>query len=240
MDARAAWGILCARCGPPTSPPAHQPANRMTISPDPTLHRHREQRLVEHVQRLLEDERLRVDTSKGAKSVVGLVRDVARFDAGVELKRMMSDMGLPDRELQSRMPIGEGLEVTLSQKKWAVLRTVIGRLRVVCTSPTKQLLRGEPPAPMDVGALNKLLASQPPSLGGVPQTILVMSTSGFTIDAHEVADRRADRTVILIEPNEAGGWTVTGPTVMKSLTDLLDPEKEEEKRNRVRDHIAAE
>ena len=211
----------------------------MTSSPDPSLHRHREQRLVEHVQRLLEDERFRVDTIKGAKSVVTLVRDVNRFDSAVELKRMMSDMGLPDRELQSRMPIGEGLEVTLSQKKMFVLKGVVGRLRVVCHSPMKQLLRGEKSKPMDIGDLNKLLAAQPPSLGGVPQTLLVLSTSGFTLEAHEGADRRADRTVILIEPNEAGGWTVTGPTQMKALTDLLDPERDEEKRSRVREHIAA-
>ena len=103
----------------------------MTSSPDPSLHRHREQRLVEHVQRLLEDERLRIDTAKGAKSVVTLVRDVNRFDSGVELKRLMSEMGLPDRELQSRMPIGEGLEVTLSQKRFFVLKSIVGRLRVV-------------------------------------------------------------------------------------------------------------
>jgi hypothetical protein len=66
----------------------------------------------------------------------------------------MSDMGLPDRELQGRMPLGEGLEVTLSQKKFFVLKSVVGRLRVVCTSPTKQLLRGEAPDPMDIGDLN--------------------------------------------------------------------------------------
>lgn len=206
---------------------------------DPSVHRQREQRLVEHVQRLLDDERFRLDTTKGAKSVVTLVRDVGRFDGGVELTRLMSDMGVPDRDLRNRMPVGEGVEVTLAQKRWFVLREVVGRLRVVCTSPVRQLLKGEPPEPMDTGALNKVLAAQPPSLGGVPQTILVMSTSGFTLEAHEVADRRADRTVILIEPNEAGGWTVTGPTVMKSLTDLLDPERDEEKRQRVRDHVEA-
>lgn len=211
----------------------------MNSSPDPSLHRQREQRLVEHVQRLLDDERFRLDTTKGAKSVVTLVRDVGRFDGGVELKRLMSDLGLPDRELQSRMPLGEGIEVTLSQKKWFFLKEVVGRLRVVCTSPTRQLLKGETPEPLDTGALNKLLAAQPPSLGGVPQTVLVMSTSGFTLEAHELADRRADRTVVLVEPNGAGGWTVTGPTEIKSLTDLLDPEREEDKRRRVRQHIEA-
>jgi hypothetical protein len=209
----------------------------MTSSPDPAQHRQREQRLVDHVQRLLEDERLRVDTIAGAKSVVTLVRDVARFDSGVELKRLMSDMGLPDRELQNRMPVGEGLEVTLSQKKWFVLRNVVGRLRVLCTSPTKQLQKGETPEPMEMGDLNKLLGSQPPSLGGVPSTLVVLSTSGFTLDAHEVVDRRADRTVILVEPNDAGGWNVYGPTQMKALVDLLDPERDEEKRQRVLSHI---
>lgn len=208
-------------------------------SPDPALHRHREQRLIEHVQRLLEDERLRLDTTKGAKAVVGLLREVSRFDNRDHLKRDLIDMGATDRDLQNQMPVGEGIDVTLAQKKWFVLKTVIGRFRVVCTSPTKQLLRGEQPEPMDIAGLNKVLAAQPPSLGGVPQTILVMSTSGFTIDAHELADRRADRTVILVEPNEAGGWTVTGPTQMKALTDLLDPEREQEKRDRVREHIAA-
>jgi hypothetical protein len=211
----------------------------MNSSPDPSVHRQREQRLVEHVQRLLDDERFRLDTSKGAKSVVTLLREVGRFDGAVELRRLMSDAGMPDRERESQMPVGEGIEVTLSQKRWFFLREVVGRLRVVCTSPTKQLLAGDAPKPLDTGALNKVLAAQPPSLGGVPQTILVMSTSGFTVEAHEAADRRADRTVILVEPNDAGGWTVTGPTVMKSLTDLLDPERDEEKRQRLREHLEA-
>jgi hypothetical protein len=212
----------------------------MNSTPDPSLHRQREQRLVEHVQRLLDDERFRLDTTKGARSVVTLVRTIDRSDGGVELKRMMSDMGVPDRDLQGRMPLGEVIEVTLSQKKWFVLKEVVGRLRVICTSPTKQLLKGETPEPMDIGDLNRLLSVQPPSLGGVPQTILVMSSSGFTMDAHEVADRRADRTVILVEPNGAGGWTVTGPTVIKAVTDLLDPEREEDKRDRLRQHVEAQ
>src|SRR5688572_30243669 len=211
----------------------------MKISPDPIVHREREQRLIHHVQRLLEDERLRVDTMKGSRPVISLLRDVNRWDHGVELKRLMSEMGLPDRELQSRMPCGEALEVTLSQKSWWFFKQAVGRLRVLCVSPTKALLGKQDPGPLGTGDLSKLLASQPPSLGGVPLTVVVMSTSGFTIDAHELADRRADRTVILIEPNEAGGWTVTGPAQTKALADLFDPEAEEEKSARVREQIDA-
>jgi hypothetical protein len=207
----------------------------MTSSSDPSLHRHRQQRLVEHVQRLLEDERLRLDTSKGAKSVTSLIRQVERIEDSDGVKRMMIDMGLTDRELQNAMPCGAGLSVELLQKRWMFFRTVVGRLRVVCISPTKQLLRGETPEEVGAGQLTKMLSSLP--MSNVPQTILVMSTSGFTLETHELADRRADRTVILVEPNEAGGWTVTGPPQVKALIDLLDPENEEEKRGRMREHI---
>ena len=45
--------------------------------------------------------------------------------------------------------------------------------------------------------------------------------------------------MILIEPNDAGGWNSSGPIETKALADLLDPEAEEEKRSRVRDMIAS-
>ena len=43
--------------------------------------------------------------------------------------------------------------------------------------------------------------------------------------------------MILVEPNGAGGWTVTGPPEAKSITDLFDPEGEAEKRQRARQAI---
>jgi hypothetical protein len=43
--------------------------------------------------------------------------------------------------------------------------------------------------------------------------------------------------VVLVEPNDAGGWTVTGPPETKSLVDLFDPEAEMEKRQRIKDAI---
>jgi hypothetical protein len=79
----------------------------------------------------------------------------------------------------------------------------------------------------------------PPSLGGVPTTVVFVSTSGFTLDTHETAYRRPDRRVILVEPNDAGGWTVIGPAETKSLADLFDPEADEQKRNRLREYVEA-
>jgi hypothetical protein len=204
---------------------------------DPSVHRQREQQLIQHVERLLQDDRLRIDTTLGRRPITAFIRDVSRTDKAVDLKRMMSEMNIPDRELQARMPVGEAVEVTLSQKRMWVLRQVVGRLRVVCVSPTRALLRGDDPLPMTPTDVNKFLASLPPSIGGAPTTIALLSTSGFTMEAHELAERRADRTVILIEPNGAGGWTITGPVETKALSDLFDPEGESEKRQRVRELI---
>jgi hypothetical protein len=44
----------------------------------------------------------------------------------------MTELNKPDRELQDQMPIGEVLEVTLSQKAMLIFRKTVGRLRVVC------------------------------------------------------------------------------------------------------------
>jgi len=203
----------------------------MKNSSDPSVHRQREQQLIQHVERLLNDDRLRVDTTRGNRAVTTLLRDVVKSDKAVELKRLMSDLNVPDRELQARMPVGESIVLTLAQTSWWVLKNVVGRVRVVCVSPTKALLKGEAPSPVTTPELQKLIAGLPPSLGGVPTTLVLVSTGGFTIEAHEVADRRPDRTVILIEPNDAGGWTVISPPQSKSLGDLFDPEAEEQKRS---------
>ncbi len=83
----------------------------------------------------------------------------------------------------------------------------------------------------------KLLGEVPPA--GVPTTVVLMSTSGFTTEAHELAERRPDRTVILVEPNKAGGWGVFGPVETKALADLFDPEADDSKRARVHEEVDA-
>ena len=215
----------------------------MKNSPDPSVHRQREQQFIQHVQRLLNDERLRLDTTRGNRSVSALAPEVRRPDPGkqgADLRRQLMDLGLSDRELESRMPLGETLDVTLYQTSWWVLKQAVGRLRVVCLSPTKSLLRGESPEPMHTPDLQKVLASMPPAPpGGVPVTLVLLSTSGFTLEAREVADRRPERTVILVEPNDAGGWTAIGPPQTKAIVDLFDPEAEEQKRRRVREFLDA-
>src|SRR5205823_1859276 len=198
----------------------------MRNSPDPSIHKQREEELIQHVERLLNDERLRVDTTHGRRAVTTLTRDVNSADKAVELKRLMTQLGATDRELESQMPTGLALDVLLSRKKWFVLKSPVGRLKVVCVSPGEALLKGEPVRPMNLKELQKVVSDVPPAQRGVPTTLVVLSTSGFEIEAHELAERRADRTLILVEPNDAGGWSVAGPAQTKALVDLFDPELE--------------
>src|SRR5256885_10599617 len=50
----------------------------MRNSSDPFVHRQRESRLIEHVERLLSDDRLRIDTTSGRRAVATLRRDVRK------------------------------------------------------------------------------------------------------------------------------------------------------------------
>jgi hypothetical protein len=206
---------------------------------DPATHRQLELDFIRHVEQLLEDDRLRVDTTSGRRPVSSMLKNVRRDDKAVDLKRIMSEMRKPDRELQNQMPIGESLEVILQKRKLFVFKGVVGRLRVVCVSPTRSLLAGENPHPLKPSEVTKILSEVPQAVGGVPSTIVLMSTSGFTIEAHELAERRADRTIVMAEPNKAGGWAVYGPVETKALVDLFDPEAEESKRNRVSEEVEA-
>lgn len=196
--------------------------------------------MIEHVERLLGDERLRVDTTRGRRPVTTMFRSVEAGDKAVDLKRVMSEMGRPDRGLQGKMPVGAWMEVTLAQKRLFFLKETVGKIQVICVSPTKALVAGQAPEPMNNAAVQKLLTELTMSNRGlnVPSTVVIVSTSGFEMDAHDLAERRADRTLILVQPNDAGGWTATGPVETKSLVDLFDPEQETQKRDRVRKFIA--
>jgi hypothetical protein len=171
---------------------------------------------------------------------VALRRDVRKEDREVELKRLMSQMGLPDRSLQARMPVGRMLTAELSATRFLIFRATVGRLKVVCVPPSRQLLEDQKPQPLGPSELAAALAQ----FGHhdderVPTTMLMVATSGFTDAAREMVERRPDRTVILIEPNDAGGWAVTATPEVQALAELFDPEVDDQKRQRVRQEILA-
>src|SRR5271170_2808430 len=101
----------------------------MTQRDDPSVFRERERQLIQHVEKLLVDPRLRLDTTQGRRPVTSYARQVTRSDHSADLRRMMSQLGLPDRNLEARMPVGEVMEVTLMRTRFFVLRQAVGRLR---------------------------------------------------------------------------------------------------------------
>ena len=206
----------------------------MKNTSDPSVHRAREQQLVEHVVNLLDDPRLRLDTVNGNRAITSLKWHAPnRFNRDTDVHRVMAQMNVNDRGKRDRMPLGEPVDVTFWQRKLLLFKRVVARMRVVCISPTRSLIAGEEPKAMSKADITKALGDLPPALGGVPTTVVLLSTSGFDISAHEMANRTPDRTLVLVEPNDAGGWSVYGPPESKALTDLFDPEADEEKRNRV-------
>lgn len=209
----------------------------MRDSPDPAFHRQAQQRLVSHVQRLLEDPRLRVQTTSGLQPITALVRNVATGDDAIGIKRKMVELGLFDRELQRKMPPGMTLDVTLLHVGFFGRQSPVGNLRVLCLNPTEALLKGNAPMPLTAADVSRALGSQPPPLHGLPQTLILVSTSGFAPDALRMAERRPERTILLAEINDGGGWTIHTPAALNDLRDLLDPESLDEKRQRILENI---
>src|SRR4051812_31244996 len=151
----------------------------MRNSSDPLVHRQREQRLIEHVERLLSDDRLRIDTTSGRRAVATLRRDVRKEDREVDLKRLMGEMGVPDRQLQARMPLGQQLTVTLSRTAFLIFSKTVGELRVVCLSPRCELLEGKSPQPLSPADVKQAMSELVGDTSRFPTTIVLMSTCGF-------------------------------------------------------------
>lgn len=204
----------------------------MRNTPNAAWHKQREDQFLDHIQHLLVDPKFVVDTAVGQRSVISLNRQTTLGDKSIDLKRVMSQKR-PDRALEMRMPVGRTLTTTFSVKKWFFFQNVIGRLAVVVVPPTNDLLADANCEPMSAGNVRRQLAALPPSLPGVPTTVMLVSTAGFEFDARELAERTSERTIILVEPNPAGGWTAHGSTEIHGILDLLDPESADGKRQRV-------
>lgn len=208
----------------------------MTNLADPAEHRRIETRLIEHVQRLINDPRLRIDTLAGTRPVHDYRRHISRGDRADEIRKTVGQLSRDESANLNNLPQGEVLDIAFGKTKMVVLFSLVARLRVVCTSPIKQLVRGEAIKPLTISEINRILEENK-TKDAAPTTLVVLSTGGFSQDSHDLAQRMATRTLVLIEPNDAGGFNVWGPSETKTLNDLIDPEPETEKRSRIRDAV---
>ena len=125
-----------------------------------------------------------------------------------------------------------------------IFEKTFAHVRFQSVPPTLPLIRGEVVEPLTDRDVRAALASLPPPISQdsrkkVPTTIVLCSSAGFTKEAQLLADRLSERTLILVEPNDAGGWNVHGTPETRAVLDLIDPEAAEGKRKRIRDAIAA-
>ena len=100
----------------------------MKTTSDPSVHRAREQQLVEHVVNLLDDPRLRIDTVHGNRAVSALRWFTPnRFNRDTDVHRAMAEMNVHDRGRRDRMPLGEQVDVTFWQRKMLLFKRVVAR-----------------------------------------------------------------------------------------------------------------
>jgi hypothetical protein len=211
----------------------------MSEALDPIMYKRCEEQFLSRIGQLLSDERLRLETTEGKKSVTLFIREVAHRDRGVQLKRLMAEMNRPDRKLEARMPLGKSIDMQLSQTRWLRGKTPVGRLQVICLSSIADLIAGKKPGRVSTEDVQNALAEVPPPLADVPTTLVLMSTSGFTDEALQSMERDGKRTVVFAWPNGAGGWSASGAPNTEVLRDLLDPERSDQKRARVKAAIEA-
>ena len=113
----------------------------------------------------------------------------------MRVKRLMMEVGVADRELQNKLPVGERLDVTLKMRNFWMFKKTVGELTVASVSPTRELIRGEAAKPMDAGEVNAFLRQLKQSAGGrhhqVPPAPSVLEEPGRT--SSELGDVPAQR-----------------------------------------------
>ena len=152
----------------------------------------------------------------------------------------------PDFKLQDSLPLGRGFDVRLSRQVLLAFNQTVGQLRVASLPPLRALASGDTPEPMTAQGVREAVSKLPPVGGrrnGIangnanagPMTLILFAGGGFTQDARDTARAFVDGPpTVLIEPNTAGGFDVTGPAGAGPLMELLDPEGEADRRRRAR------
>ena len=201
-----------------------------------------ERRVTDHVLRLLDDRRFMIPTSIGVRPVGSLQRNLSRWDRALHVKRLMADLDRPDFELQDSLPKGEGFDVRLSRQVLLAFSQPLAHLRYASLPPLRELIKGDPTSPLSADAVRRAVSDLPSPAGdkasagaaGGPMTLILFCAAGFADDARRVAREFVDGPpTILIEPDEVGGFRVSGPPGSEVLQLLLDPEQEHERAHRI-------
>lgn len=155
------------------------------------------------------------------------------------LRGLMAAARQHDRETLRSMPKNKTRILTGTQPRWLFgrKRTSVAIASVLTPLEHYVSAEGQPPpiGLADLAAHVRELAGE----ADVPHLIGVCSPSGFTEDARSSGLEVPNVTLVLVEPREDDGWTITAASPNATAADgkLFDPEAVSRKLQRVREEI---
>ncbi len=157
-------------------------------------------------------------------------------DRAEDVRAVMIDRRIYDREKFADLPHGRGLTVRGYERRWLFgkrLKSVT--IASVLAPPGPLLGSDEPPPPVSLSELTEHLRGLATD-ARAPHVIGVCSPSGFEEEARHAQPEQANVRLVLIEPGEGGGWRVTSTNsdLDPRLRKIFDPERVDHKLIRVR------
>ncbi len=177
-----------------------------------------------------------LETAKGTL-LRGSTWQLTRDDETDRLRALMARHRNYDREKLKSLPANRRIVLRGFERRWLLGRKPTGVAIASVLSPMGHFSAdGEAPAPpVGLGELtdhvHKLVSDRKS-----PYVIGICSPTGFTKEARTAQLTRKNLSIVLIEPNEAGGWQAmaVGDSVDPALMKLFDPESATMKEQRVR------
>lgn len=156
------------------------------------------------------------------------------------LKAMMASHRRYDREALKTLPANRRVAIHGYERSWLFWRKKTGVAIASVLTPLEHHASGadgEAP-PISLGELISHIR-QLTEGKRVSHVIGVCSPSGFTDEARDANISMPNATVVLVEPDEHGGWRTTsgGEGMDPAILQLFDPEDAQEKVDRVRELV---
>lgn len=197
------------------------------------------QKAFEYETEFLSAMEMSFEAAKG-KHFRGSSWQALRYDDIDTLKARLASNRIFDRDLLRTLPANRRLKLAGFERRLSLWKRRTGVAIASVLSPLSHYAKSadEPAPPIGLGELAahvRELVTEP----NVPHIIGVCSPSGFTDGARDVRIEMPEVTVVLIEPDGRGGWTVheTGENVDPRVRKIFDPESDQHKVDRIRRFI---
>ncbi len=177
-----------------------------------------------------------IEAAKG-KDLRGSSWKRSEYDDEDRLRYLMAKNGITDREKLKETPANRRIALHGFERKLLLWKKRTGVAIASVLSPLSHYAssKGGDPPPIELGELTdhvrKLVGDRK-----MPHLIGICSPSGFTEEARQTKLDTPNATVVLVEPDGAGGWRTTAASeaVDQRVLRIFDPEGAKQKVERVR------